>query len=103
MFIDVHAHAYRKPCPFPKRYCLPDELLTIYEKLGIERGVIQPLIGPEVHLPQSNDDIIEMAQNSGGRFIAFCNVNPRVLTNSSDAPLFKPLWRPFGRERIQRA
>jgi len=87
MFIDVHSHAYRRPCPFPNRFCLPDELLTIYEKLGIERGVLQPLVSPEVYLPQSNDDIIEMAQNSDGKFIPFCNIDPRALSNSADAPL----------------
>jgi len=87
MFIDVHSHVYRRPCPFPNRFCLPDELLAFYEKTGIERGVLQPLVSPEVYLPQSNDDIIEMAQNSGGKFIAFCNIDPRALTNSCDAPL----------------
>lgn len=85
MFIDIHAHAYRRPCAFPNRFCLPHELLAIYGNLSIERGVLQPLVGPEVYLPQSNDDIIEMAQNSSGKFIAFCNIDPRALTNSCDA------------------
>lgn len=87
IFIDIHSHAYRKPCPFPNRFCLPDELLTIYDKFDIERGVLQPLVSPEVYLPQSNDDIIEMANNSGGKFIAFCNIDPRALSNSVDAPI----------------
>ena len=84
LFIDIHSHAYRKPCPFPSRFCLPDELLGIYDKLNIERGVLQPIVSPEVYLPQSNDDIIEMVENSGGRFIAFCNIDPRSLTNTSN-------------------
>jgi hypothetical protein len=83
MFIDIHSHAYRKPCPFPCRFCLPDELLAIYDKLDIERGILQPLVSPEVYLPQSNEDIIEMAENSGGKFIPFCNIDPRALTNSA--------------------
>jgi predicted TIM-barrel fold metal-dependent hydrolase len=83
MFIDIHSHAYRKPCPFPNRFCLPDELLAIYQKFGIEKGVLLPLAGPEVYLPQSNDDIIEMARNSGGKFIPFCNIDPRALDNSA--------------------
>lgn len=82
MFVDIHSHAYRKACPFPNRFCLPDELLAMYAKLGIERGILQPLIGPEVYLPQSNEDIIEMAENSGGKFIPFCNIDPRALGNS---------------------
>lgn len=87
MFIDVHGHAYRKACPFPCRFPLPAELLKRYDELGVERGVLLPLVHPEVYLPQSNDDILEMAEQSAGRFIPFCNVDPRALTNSPDAPL----------------
>lgn len=87
VFIDIHGHAYRKRCPFPNRFCLPDELLAIYAKIGIERGVLLPLVSPEVYLPQSNDDIIEMARDSAGKFIPFCNIDPRALTNSAKAPL----------------
>ena len=94
MFIDIHAHAYRKPGP-PKEitavFATPEQLLKRYEKLGIEQAVLLPLVGPEVYLPQSNDDIIEMAERFDGRFIPFCNVDPRALTNSVDAPLGKLL------------
>jgi len=87
MFIDIHSHAYRKPSPFPNRFVLPEELIPIYDEIGIDKGVLLPLAGPEVYLPQSNDDIIEMAQKWPDRFIPFCNVDPRALTNSADAPL----------------
>ena len=86
MFIDIHGHAYRKACPFPNRFCLPEELLAAYDEIGIEKGVVLPLAGPEVYLPQSNDDIIEMAQKWPDRLIPFCNVDPRALRNSADAP-----------------
>lgn len=87
MFIDIHAHAYRKPCPFPNRFATPQELIPRYDQMGIEKAVLLPLVSPEVYLPQSNDDIIEMAEGYGGRFIAFCNVDPRALSNTALAPL----------------
>ena len=87
MFLDIHGHAYRKPCPFPNRFVTPEELLPRYEELGIEKACLLPLVSPEVYLPQSNDDIIEMAETYPDTFIPFCNVDPRALTNSADAPL----------------
>ena len=87
MFLDIHAHAYRKPCPFPNRFALPEELFPLYDRLGIEQAVLLPLVSPEVYLPQSNDDILEMVEKWPDRFIPFCNIDPRALTNSYDAPL----------------
>jgi len=92
MFIDTHAHAYRRPCPFPNRFALPHELLQLYDRLGVERACLLPLPGPEVYLPQSNDEIFDMAEQWPDRFIPFCNVDPRALTNSATAP-FGELFR----------
>ncbi len=86
MFIDVHAHVYSRPVPW-FRFAGPEQVLKRYDELGIEQGIILPLIGPEVYLPQSNEDVLDMAERSGGRFVPFCNVDPRALTNSADAPL----------------
>jgi hypothetical protein len=90
MFIDIHAHAYRKPCP-PQDgqtiFANPKEVIKRYDELKIEMGALLPLIGPETYLPQSNEDILEMAENSKGRFIPFCNIDPRAISNSHDAPL----------------
>lgn len=87
MFFDIHAHAYRKPCPFPNRFALPEELLPMYDRLGIEQAALLPLVSPEVYLPQSNDDILEMAEKWPDRFIPFCNIDPRTLRNTCDTPL----------------
>ena len=90
MFIDVHAHAYRRSDVkqdgrnfFPT----PESLAKIHDGLGIDRACILPLIGPEFYLPQSNEEVLDMARESNGRFIPFCNIDPRGLTNSPDAPL----------------
>ena len=90
MFIDIHAHADRTPiAPGSPRTQLPtpQQLLERYKELGIEKAVLLPLVSPEVYLPQSNDDFIEMARTWPDKFTAFCNIDPRVMTNSADAPL----------------
>jgi len=90
MFIDIHAHAYREECPRADgkiKFATPAQVLRRYDELEIEEGVLLPLIGPEVYLPQSNEDILDMCSESGGRLIPFCNIDPRGMTNSPDAPL----------------
>jgi len=90
MFIDCHAHAYRRECPKADgqtRFATPAEVVARYDELGIESGALMPLIGPEVYLPQSNEDILDMCQASAGRLFPVCNIDPRGITNSPDAPL----------------
>lgn len=95
MFIDIHGHAFRRRTPQPEGgkiefFCLPEELLKRYDELGVERGCLLPLIGPEVYLPQSNEDILEMVEGNPSRFVAFCNLDPRALRNSADSD-FRPV------------
>ena len=88
--IDIHAHVRRIPGPphMGKHYPTPEQLIRIYDKLGIEKGVLLPAVNPEcAYVPQSNEDVIEMAERYPDRFIPFCNVDPRAMTNSPDAPL----------------
>jgi uncharacterized protein len=90
MFIDIHSHAYRYQYPDENGNLLfitPDELMERHDSLMIEKAVLLPIVSPEVYVPQSVGEIIEICDNSGGRFIPFCNVDPRVLTNTGDAPL----------------
>lgn len=99
-FIDIHAHAYRETCPPAngvKRFASPREVIARYDEIGIEKGVLLPLIGPEFYLPQSNEDILDMCEESDGRLIPFCNVDPRAMTNSPDAPL--DVWLRHYRDR----
>jgi len=87
VFIDMHAHAYRKPVPFVVQFPTAEQVLARYDSAGIEKGVLLPVVNPEVYLPQANEDILEMAEQYPDRFIPFCNIDPRALTNSVDAPL----------------
>ncbi len=87
MFIDMHAHAYRKPVPFVVEFCTAEQVLARYDQHEIERGVLLPIVSPEIYLPQANEDILDMAEKYPDRFIPFCNIDPRALTNAVDAPL----------------
>ena len=91
MFIDIHAHAYWKLPPVSYQFCTPQQVLKRYDAVGIEKGALLPIVSPEIYLPQSNEDILDMAQKYPDRFIPFCNIDPRAMTNSSDAPLDKLL------------
>jgi len=90
MFIDIHAHSVKTPflqvegrAPFPT----PEQLVEHYNEIGVEQAVLLPLIGPEFYLPQSNEEVLEIADRFPGRFIPFCNLHPRAINNSPTAPL----------------
>lgn len=87
MFIDIHAHAYRRPVPFVVEFCTAAELIERYDGASIEKGVLLPIVSPEIYFPQANEDILDMAAQYPDRLIPWCNIDPRVLTNASDAPL----------------
>ena len=62
MFIDIHAHAYRKPSPlwaFPTA----EQVIERYDAAGIEKGALLPVVSPEIYLPQANEDILEMVEH----------------------------------------
>ena len=86
MFIDIHAHAYLWPCP-PQdgrtQFCTPEDVIARYDEIGIEKGILLPLIGPETYLPQSNEEILEICRRYPDRFIPFCNIDPRGIGNSA--------------------
>ncbi len=94
MIIDVHAHCYRKPyinMPGYDPWPTPETLLPRYDKMGVDKGCIQLLIGPEFYLPTTNEDALEMAAQYPDRFIPFCNIHPRAFANSPFTKLEKVL------------
>ena len=93
MFIDVHVHTRLKEM-MPTRpdgtwpYTSPEGLIEKYDRLGIEKGVLLPGVSPECSMMiQSNEEVVRIARKYKGRFIPFCNVDPRALSNFHDAPL----------------
>ena len=97
MFIDIHGHAVQEPaCPDPytgkQLISTPEVLIGRYDEVGIERAVILPLLNPDnTHIMQSNEEVLRMAKNYPGRFIPFCNLDPRACYNNCHAPLDKVL------------
>jgi len=91
MFIDIHAHVYRVKTKIPgvTEFCDPTELLKRYDELKIDCGVLLPIVSPEIYLPQSVEDILEVCAAYPDRFIPYCNVDPRSGTNAPTAPLDK--------------
>ncbi len=96
MLIDIHAHMYKYPYPidydtnnnkFNLVFPNGEELIKMHDQLKIDRAVILPLVNSEVYVPQSIGEIIDFANASNGRFIPFCNLDPRVLDNRSDTEL----------------
>jgi hypothetical protein len=89
--IDIHVHV-RKTRGFPRggkqAYVTPEQLVQRFDDEGVERGVILPRSSPECSYSlQTFEEVLEICAGWPGRFIPFCNVDPRELTNSPDAPL----------------
>ncbi len=90
MLIDIHAHCYRRDAFFVNgkfNFPLEADLLRHYDRLGVDKGCILALTGPENNVPCSNEDILEFAERHPDRFIPFCNVHPRIAGNSPFTPL----------------
>ncbi|NLO74449.1 MAG: amidohydrolase family protein, partial [candidate division WS1 bacterium] len=66
----------------------PEQLLERYAAIGVEAAALLPIVSPECFIePQSNGEILQVAARYPDRFIPFCCVDPRAMTNSVDAPL----------------
>ena len=91
MIIDIHAHCYKNPVPFVTPFCNPEELISFYNKQGIDKGVLLPVVNPEIYFPQSNDEVLEICAAYPDRFIPYCNIDPRAMTNAPNAPIHKVL------------
>lgn len=90
LFIDLHAHAYLDPYPGPDGNCVfstPEQLIRRYDELGVEKGCLLPIVNPEFYLPQSNEEILRIAQKYPERFVPYCNIDPRAIANSPDSDL----------------
>ena len=90
--IDIHVHTARQPAPprpgSAEGFATPEELVAMYDEVGIETAVILPLVNPEcANLVQTVQEAIGIAAQYPGRFVPFCNVDPRMVSNSPEADL----------------
>lgn len=86
MFIDIHAHCYRRKPPYIP-FSTPDELIERYDEMKVDMAVILPVVSPEIYMPQSNEDVLDICQDHPDRFIPYCNIDPRIMTNSPFAKI----------------
>ena len=95
MFIDIHVHSRKKPIMWRGKFCYtsPEQLIERYDSIGVEKAVLLPGINPECsHQIGSTEEMLEICQMYPERFIPFCNVDPRAITNSPFAPIDELLF-----------
>jgi len=85
--IDIHVHTVSSrgiPRPYNgNTFCLPEELIAMYDTLGIEKGVISPIIKVEQSLEvNTNREIRDIVEKYPDRFDWFCGVDPRQGDNA---------------------
>lgn len=93
MFLDIHLHAVRfnDPRQALNTFASPEELLSRYEELQIDRGVLLPIVHHEcLDFIQTNEDILDFTAQYPDKFIPFCNLDPRMNHNNPTAD-FTPL------------
>ncbi len=86
--IDIHVHTTKSPGltrPRGDTFALPHELIEIYDKIGVEKGVLLPEIYMECSYDTvTNREIQEIAETSPERFAWFCGIDPRQGNNAPD-------------------
>ena len=91
-FIDIHAHGalgdrypYRKDLADPRPLCSPEDLLCLYDRIGVEKGVILPMISSEMTIgTQSNEEVLAFCATHPDRFIPGCCLDSRALRQQVD-------------------
>ena len=92
MLIDIHGHCLKNR-DFPLQrgdepFVWPELLLEMHREIGIGRGVLLPIIGPEnTAVTQTVDEVLDIARESDGHFIPFLCLDPRALYNTPQADL----------------
>ncbi|MCK5811823.1 MAG: hypothetical protein KAG94_02935 [Clostridiales bacterium] len=87
--IDIHIHSRKIRSIIRqtnnKTYALPHEIREIYDKWGIEKGVLLTRTSPEMHFHvQTNEQAAELANTNSDIFYWFMDIDPRMGFNSTD-------------------
>ncbi len=86
--IDIHVHTINSRGICRKdgnTFALPDELREMYDKIGVEKGVISPILKAEQSIEvNSNREIREIVEKYPESFDWFCGIDPRQGDNSPD-------------------
>jgi len=89
--IDMHIHVVKESgitYPDGQTFCTAEEILPKYEKMGVDKAVLLPLVSPEARYQMvMNEEEIEIYQKYPDKFYLFCNIDPRVGDHSSKTNL----------------
>ena len=88
MFIDIHSHSIMLSDPVQRaisRWTSPEELIAMWDEVGIAKGVVLPLVHHEVGaILQTTENALDMAAKYPDRIIPFCNLDPRYHYNNAE-------------------
>lgn len=85
--IDIHVHASESGWPAfvgGIAFATPEELIEMYDQLGVEMGVLLPELPDSAFVTSSNYEIWRVTQKYPDRFTWFCNFEPWQVNNSAD-------------------
>jgi len=69
-------------------YSNPDELRELYNKLGIEKGLLLPGVSPEGrHYSVTNEEAYQIVCENPDLYYWFCGIDPRWGSNSPESDL----------------
>ncbi len=95
MIIDIHTHTIRLYDERQKAICRwtsPEELLEMWDALGIDKGVVLPLVHHEIgEILQTNENVLDIYNQYPDRIIPFCNFDVRYWYNSPKTDYSKAL------------
>jgi predicted TIM-barrel fold metal-dependent hydrolase len=104
--IDIHIHTVTKKGPERLGggyFATPEEIKPIYQRLGIRKGVILPLLQAECCTQmQSNEEAYEIVRRDPDLFAWFCNIDVRVEKNSPTTDLSRYInhYKKYGAKGI---
>ena len=91
--IDIHSHVTAYPNWVPKykngsRWLSGDEMIELYEKLNVEKGVVLPLVSAEGQwIHGNNENAMVVVEQYPEHFWWFCNIDARAGANSEKEDL----------------
>ena len=100
MLIDIHIHTAGERHPKLRRasgtrYPTPERAIEMMDEAGIDRAVIMTTVSPEWRYTLvTTEETLEICAAYPDRFIPFCNLDPRFLTNDAKAD-FRPLLEAY--------
>jgi len=105
MIIDAHAHVFA----FPKiklhgstTFMSAEDQIAVMNAKGVDKAIILPLNNPETPAEhQSLGEVLYICEKYPGRFIPFCNIDPRLprrpdLIKLEDFTLLLEQYREYG-------